>query len=327
MKIKEEITNYLKELGLLEIGFCRCETFYEMKELLEKRRALGFENEFEEDDINKRIDPKVHMEDGKTIISIAFPYLFNLEKQENIYFSKYTMGKDYHKVVSYYLKKLCEFIEKLGGKAKYFVDSNALPERYIALKSGLGFIGKNNMLINNRYGSYVFLGEVITDLYIEENRQVVSGCGSCEDCLKACPTKAISKDQICNTNICLSYITQKKHIEDKWLNKLGGRLFGCDTCQNVCPYNKEIEFSNLEEFRPFEFMEKVNAKELININKQIFKEKYSNTSSGWRGKNTLQRNALINLIMNKNLEKLGGITINSPYVEEYYHRLLKYNKL
>ncbi|AJA47425.1 epoxyqueuosine reductase [Clostridium pasteurianum DSM 525 = ATCC 6013] len=326
MDNKTHIINFCKELGISEVGFCRCENFYELERYLNKRKNEGVENEFEEKDINKRINPNYYMEEGKTIISIAFPYSFYLHKDEEMYFSLYTRGKDYHKVVSNYLEKVCEFIIKIGGKAKYFVDSNALPERYIACKSGIGFIGKNNMLINKKYGSYIFLGEIITNLSIEPDEPCKNQCGECERCIKACPTKSINK-YFNNPNICLSYITQKKDIEDKWFEKFNGRLFGCDTCQLVCPFNYEVKYSEIDDFKPLEFMNNVNLYELISIDNKIFREKYKITSCGWRGKNIIQRNALINFIMKKNENKMHNLEIVSPYVREYFNRLLNFNKL
>ena len=112
------------------------------------------------------------MPGGKTIISIAFPYLYDKVYNENASFSKYTLGKDYHIVATQYLKKICKFIEDMGGRAMFFVDSNSLPERYIAQLSGVGFIGKNNALITEKYGSYVFLGEIITDLVVEPDKTI-----------------------------------------------------------------------------------------------------------------------------------------------------------
>lgn len=326
MNKKNQIIEFCNGLGLLEVGFCSLQVFHELDPFLRERRESGLQNEFEEDNIEKRINPKLYMEEGKTIISVAFPYLFHKPNKEEIYFSTYTKGKDYHKVIGKYLDEVCKFVNELGGNSKYFVDSNALPERYIAVKSGIGFIGKNNMLINKRYGSYVFLGEIITDLDLQPDNVVKTKCGKCEKCLNACPTKSISKTK-CNPNICLSYITQKKNIEDQWFEKFNGRMFGCDTCQKVCPFNEESEFSNLEEFKPFEFMDKLNLDELLNLDKAVFKEKYSLTSSGWRGKNILQRNALINAFMSDKYINKEEFHINSTYVKEYYHRLLKYNKL
>ena len=148
-----KIIKYCKELGLDTIGFTRCRKFYELQEMFQFRKANDIENIFEEKDINRRINPNLYMEEGKTIISIAFPYLYGKNFNEEAYFSKYTQGLDYHLVIELYLKKICNFIEQLGGKAISFVDSNALPERYIAKLCGVGFIGKNQMLITSKYGS------------------------------------------------------------------------------------------------------------------------------------------------------------------------------
>jgi len=322
MDHKESIINFCKNLGIDTVGFCECRAFNELRPFLENRKINNIENEFEEKDIEKRINPKLQFEKGETIISIAFPYLFDFEEQkDSIYFSKYTWGKDYHFVISYYLKEICKFIETLGGKAVYFVDSNPLPERYVAYLSGIGFIGKNNLLITEKYGSFVFLGEIITDIKLNVDEPMKQKCGDCTLCFDACPTKSINKVNSM-PNICLSYITQKKDIDDSWFNKLDGRIFGCDSCQIACPFNKKIDKSIIEDLSPYEHMKNISINELINIDNKIFKEKYAVTSCGWRGKNILQRNALINLVKLKKDINIEIQSINSPYVLDYYHRLL-----
>ncbi|AWI03003.1 tRNA epoxyqueuosine(34) reductase QueG [Clostridium drakei] len=324
MNYKSMIINYCKDIGLDTIGFTKCRVFEELKHYFEHRKSMSLINEFEEQDINKKINPFMYMKDGKTIISIAFPYLFNNDFQQQVGFSKYTQGRDYHVVVSEYLKNICSLIEKeMSGKAVYFVDSNSLPERYIAKLCGIGFIGKNNMIITEKYGSYVFLGEIITNISIEEDEPMECKCEDCDLCQKSCPTGAIRNEN--NSNICLSYISQKKEIDDEWFNKLKGRIFGCDTCQRICPFNKKASFSNIEEFRPYDFMEVINLEELANIDKRIFLNKYSKSSCGWRGKNVLQRNALINIISMK--RNINIKEINSLYVKNYYNRLLYHFKL
>lgn len=329
MNYKTEIIDFCNNLGLSEIGFCKSEVFLDLKQLLEKRKINKFQNEFEENNIELRVNPRYIMEEGKTIISIAFPYLYeNEENEENegVYFSKYTRGLDYHKVISKYLEKLCEFIVSIGGKAQCFVDSNALPERYIANKSGVGFIGKNNMLINKKYGSYVFLGEVITDLEIESDKPMECMCLQCEKCISVCPTKSINKE-FSNSNMCLSFITQKKYIEDYWFPKFGGRLFGCDSCQSVCPYNVRAKYSKIDELKPLNFMSQVDMCELINMDNKTFKEKYKLTSAGWRGKNIIQRNAIINVFIRKEQSIIKPERMKSSYVIDYYNRLLQFFKL
>ena len=326
-ELKIKILDFCLGLGLDTVGFISCRDFTELEPILQNRKKHGLENQFEERDIQKRVSPNLFMEEGKTIISIAFPYLYSTEEPKGeINFSSYTYGEDYHKVVEKYLGKICGFIEGLGGKAKSFVDSNALPERYIAKLAGIGHIGKNQMLITKKYGSYVFLGEIITDLKLEPSKVNNTGCGKCSLCIKSCPSNAITENG-CNPNLCLSYITQKKELEAELLFKLEGRLFGCDTCQAVCPKNFKLEFSPIEEFKPFEFMVNPDLEEIFNMNNNTFKEKYKNTSCGWRGKALLQRNVLLNLFSKGEGQSINFNNIKSSYVKEYYHRLFKLMKL
>jgi epoxyqueuosine reductase len=330
MSIKEEIIEFCKQKGLDTIGFSECRIFHELNPYFEKRKKLKLENEFEENNIEKRINPYLYMPEGKTIISIAFPYMEDLDFNEGVHFSKYTLGKDYHCITKEYMEKICTFIQSMGAKAIYFVDSNALPERYIAWSSGVGFIGKNNTLITEKYGSYVFLGEIITDLIIEPDMPLKQKCGDCEICLKVCPTNSIvvGKEGINNNaNICLSYITQKKEIEDAWFDKLNGRIFGCDTCQRMCPYNREIEVSGIKEFKHYEHMKRIDLEKLINMDNQLFNDKYKVTSCGWRGKNIIKRNAIINAVFMKKNKIIGIEEDASPYIRDYYYRLLKFFKL
>lgn len=328
MDNKEKIINFCRELGLTTVGFTKCREFKELEAYFCGRKEKGLINEFEEQDIEKRINPFLLMEKGKTIISLAFPYKYDGYNSNKTGFSLYTYGLDYHRVVKNYLDKICRFIEELGGEAIGFVDSNPLPERYIAYISGLGFIGKNNNLITKNYGSFVFLAEVITSLELEEDKPIESQCGECDLCIKVCPTSAIIEEENQgNCNQCLSYITQKKHIEDYWFDKLKGRVFGCDTCQMVCPYNKQAINSTIEEFQPQEYMLKGELQDLIFLTNSDFKEKYGKHSCGWRGKNILIRNALINYYDNHKEDKRKiEESINSPYIKEYYEKLFKGNK-
>lgn len=326
MDCKESIKEFCKSLGLELVGFTGCRLFSELQSVFFQRKARGIENEFEEQDIEKRINPFNYMKDGKTIISIAFPYFHGQNSKQKIHFSKYTLAKDYHVVLSAYLEKICSHIETLGGKALYFADNNSLPERYIAYLSGIGFIGKNNTLITKEYGSYVFLGEIITDLEIEEDKPMQAGCGSCKLCADACPSGSLVSN---NPNLCLSFITQKKDIDDQWFSLLNGRLFGCDTCQEVCPYNHRVKESLVSDFAPLSFMEHPDIMELISLNNKTFDEKYRKTAAGWRGKSILQRNALINLFYSagENMEPLRNLKFASPRLQDIYNRLLRIFKL
>lgn len=330
MTFKNEVINYAKGLGLDAIGFTYCRRFSELEDFLKDRKERKIENEFEEEDIEKRINPKLYMEDGKTIISIAFPYKGDVSTKNDVYFSSYTRGMDYHKVVEGYLKNICDFIEEtFHGKTKIFVDSNSLPERYIAYLSGIGFIGRNGMVITEKYGSYVFLGEIITDIEVEglqyKSRKELlefKSCGQCTKCLSNCPTSAIN-EKICIPNICMSYITQSKTIKDNFIKKMDGRIFGCDHCQTCCPYNEKISTYYVKEFEPMTYMENVDEEEIIYMDNKTFREKYGRTSCGWRGKSTLQRNALIAKVLKKQEFDIDEKRITSPKVREYYEILKK----
>ncbi|MGL4742741.1 MAG: tRNA epoxyqueuosine(34) reductase QueG [Sarcina sp.] len=331
MDLKEKILNHCKERGILNVGFIECREFTELIPYYQDRKERGLENEFEEKDINIRINPKHYMESGRTIISFGFPYLHECEYVDNG-FSVYTRGEDYHNVVHKYLNEICELIKLEGGETIALTDSNTLPERYIAYLAGVGFVGKNNLIITKEFGSYVFLGEIITNLEIfDKDKRIYSEipkfeeCGECEICYKECPTKSINRFKK-NPNICMSYITQKKEIDDRFLKIMNGRVFGCDSCQLECPYNVGIQFSSIEEFKPKEFMHNTNDDKMISLDNVTFKSTFKTTSCGWRGKNTIIRNAMIRKALYKK-EDISDVESNSEYIKSYKNRLLKINKL
>ncbi len=324
-EIKEKIINFCNGLGIDTIGFIECREFKEIKDFFHIRKEKNFFNEFEEQDIEKKINPMLLMKDGKTIMSIAFPYNYETSPEgKSKFFSKYTLGLDYHNVIKKYLEEICHYIEELGGEAIGFVDNNPLPERYIAYLSGIGFIGKNNTLITEKYGSFVFLGEIIMNLEVPWDVPLNKSCYGCDLCIKHCPNHAIIEKDFLNSNSCISYITQKKEIDASDIDTIDGNVFGCDVCQDVCPHNKHTEISNIKEFHPKEYMSNANLLELINLDNKTFKEKYHNHSCGWRGKNIIIRNALINYkkIYSEDVDNIEG-NIKSPYVREYYNKLFK----
>lgn len=323
--LKQKIEDFCKSLGLDTLGFIPCRAFDELVDFYSERNQLNLQNEFEEKDVDKRIHPATYMKEGKTIISIAFPY-YHLDEKDHEFngFSIYTKRLDYHRVVKKYLGEICSYIEALGGNAIGLVDSNALPERYIAYLAGVGFIGRNNMIITEKYGSYVFLGEIITDLDIacEDQRSLselsnYTECKACDQCIKECPTKSINKNRS-NPNICLSYITQKKDISDKEMKLLKGNVFGCDFCQIKCPYNEGIQSNGLEEFQTLDYMND-ELYTYASMDNKYFKEKISCTSCGWRGKNVIRRNAVIGMAREGNdIKEFIG---DSSYINDYVNRL------
>ena len=328
-EVRQKIEAFCQNLGLDTFGFMKCRRLDELETYYKERTAAGLQNEFEANELEQRLSTAHYLENGKTILSIAFPYAYDLENSNENGFSIYTKRLDYHRVVKSYLDKVVQYIESLGGQAVALVDSNSLPERYIAYLCGVGFIGKNNMLITKKYGSYVFLGEIITNLEIpcdlEKTREEMLShkeCGDCKICLGECPTKSIN-DYRCNPNICLSYLTQKKELSEKQIKLLKGNVFGCDFCQLQCPYNVEAHPSPLKVFAPLPHMEE-EAEVYAQMDNAFFKQKISATSCGWRGKNVLKRNAMIRMAYEgKDLEGLRG---ESPYLNEYIDRLIAIKK-
>lgn len=324
--LRRKIEDFCKSIGLDCIGFIPCRKFNELEVFYNTRQQMNLQNEFESEDIEKRINPNHYMTEGKTIISIAFPYDHGRENEKDNGFSIYTKRLDYHRVVKKYLSEISTYIESLGGQALSFVDSNTLPERYIAYLAGVGFIGRNNLLITQKYGSYVFLGEIITDLEIEcqdQRRQDeisrYAECGTCERCIKECPTKSINKLR-CNPNICLSYMTQKKELTVREMSLLKGNIFGCDFCQLKCPYNETAEKNVLKEFKTLPYMND-EASIYANMNNAFFKEKISGTSCGWRGKNVIRRNAIIHMAYKG--QDINGFRGDSSYINDYIDKLLE----
>ncbi|OON99955.1 MAG: epoxyqueuosine reductase [Epulopiscium sp. Nele67-Bin004] len=314
--MQNKITEYCTSLGLELIGFIPYRRFTELVPYFLHRKNNSLEIEFEEADIEKRIDAKYQMEGVKTIISIAFPY--NDNQSVNNGFSIYTQRLDYHIVVKSYLDKICEHISTLGGEAIGLVDSNPLPERYIAYLAGLGTIGKNNLLITKKYGSYVFLGEILTNLSIncEEKNDIkniltYSQCGTCQVCEYKCPSNCT---QNANTSKCLSYLTQKKHITLDEISLLQGNIFGCDLCQINCPQNQQINYSTVDDFKSLDYMANPYHN-YATIDNKFFRDYLKKTSCGWRGKNIIQRNAII--AMDRANQNITQLDINSQYVKDY----------
>ena len=324
-ELREQIEAYCMTLGLDCIGFVPYRKYSELSHFYETRQKANLQNEFEEQIIEKRIDPSSYLDKVKTVISIAFPYNdLAIDLANDKGFSVYTQRLDYHQVVEKYLKKITQLIETLGGEAIGLVDSNSLPERYIACLAGVGFIGRNNMLITKKYGSYVFLGEILMTLDVGameqttfEAMQKYTQCGKCNRCYRECPTQSITAQSI-NPNVCLSYLTQKKHLEPYEVQKLKGHLFGCDLCQLSCPHNSNVAISPLEEFKRLNYMQE-EPRVYAEMDNAYFKEKIRVTSCGWRGKNVIKRNAI--LAMHHDGQSVQHLKGDSPYINTYIEHL------
>lgn len=311
MDLKQYIIDKSKGLNIDIIGFTDCEPLFHLKEYLAMRKKENKETEFEEKDIEKRIDPKATFPDCKTIIVIGLSYNndFNQEPKEGLTgkLSKSSWGLDYHMVLEKRMESLIKEIQKIKEfRFKSFVDTGPLIDRELARKAGIGYYGKNCSIINYEYGSFIFIGYILTDLDINIDPILLEEeCRECNLCLKSCPTSALESPYIFNPKICISYLTQtKERIPYELRSKMGNNIYGCDVCQKSCPKNKNINRVNHEDFIPKDRKGYINIEEILSISNKQFKEKYGSMAGSWRGRNIWRRNGIIALGNTKDRENL-----------------------
>ncbi|QQK79475.1 tRNA epoxyqueuosine(34) reductase QueG [Salicibibacter cibi] len=304
-QLKEELIAYSKSIGIDKIGFASADPFLTLKERLRTQQQLGYQSGFEEEDIDLRTEPERLLPYAKTIISIALAYPAKLEnppkgvkgKRRGI-FCRASWGEDYHTVLNDRLKKVEAFIHERVPSAKMasMVDTGALSDRAVAERAGIGWSGKNCAIITPEFGSYVYLGDMITTIAFEPDIPIDDQCGSCNKCVDACPTGALVQGGQLDSNKCIAFLTQTKEmIPERFRKKIGNRLYGCDTCQVVCPENKGKGEEYQPEFTPDPEKVKPELLPLLSISNREFKEKYGKMAGSWRGKKPIQRNAVIAL--------------------------------
>lgn len=304
-KLKQEIIDHCKVIGIDKIGFASASSFTEMKLRLIKQEELGYQSGFEEPDIEKRTEPSLIFNEPLSIISIALAYPSKMKVrvegrkgERRGIFCRASWGTDYHYILRDRLKKLEEFISKKVPEARFksMVDTGELVDRVVAQRAGIGWSGKNCSIITPEFGSYVYLGEMITNIPFTPDTPMEDRCGSCNKCVEVCPTGALVQGGQLNAQRCIAFLTQTKgFLADEFREKLGNRIYGCDTCQTVCPENKGKDFHFHPEMEPDPEIAKPLLKPLLNISNREFKEKFGHISGSWRGKKPLQRNAILAL--------------------------------
>ncbi|MFC1731189.1 tRNA epoxyqueuosine(34) reductase QueG [candidate division KSB1 bacterium] len=271
---KESYSNLIKTKAI-ELGFYDCGI--SQAEFLEKEAAY-YDNwlkkmhhgsmSYLERNIDKRLDPRLLVEGARSVISMLYNYYpeNKLEDTAPYKISKYAYGKDYHKIIKRKLKQLANYIKEVTGKIQIrgFVDSSPVLERSWAVKSGLGWIGKNGNLITLKNGSFFFICELITDLELIYDQPIKNNyCGNCSLCISACPTKAIVAPYQLDASKCISYLTieLKDQIPDVFKHKYTQWVFGCDICQDVCPWNRFSIFHREDKFNLHPDLFKLSKKE------------------------------------------------------------------
>lgn len=307
MNLKDYIIDKSKEIGIDIIGFTNTKKFKGIDKVLEVRRARNYETEFEEVDIEKRVSPKQILETGRSIIVIGMSYYIDIDeklvdKKDNIKgkLSKSSIGIDYHLILKDKMEQLVSEIKKIENDFEYAVgvDTTPLLDRQLAKQAGIGWYGKNSNIINEQYGSFIFLGYIITELEIKQDCSVKDQCGDCNICIISCPVGAIKPNYQLNATRCISYLTQTKDdIPYDLRERMGIQLYGCDICQLVCPKNKDIielsKENSKEQILDDGLLEYIDIEELFSMSNKDFKKKYGNMAFSWRGKNVIKRNGII----------------------------------
>jgi epoxyqueuosine reductase len=231
---------------------------------------------------DKRLDPTLLVDDAKSVVSLLFNYYpkdFQVDKSYKI--AKYAYGEDYHHVVKDKLKELLFSIQNEIGEVagRAFVDSAPILEKAWAAKSGLGWVGKNSNLLTQKVGSFYFIAELIIDLDLEYDFAITDHCGTCTACIDACPTEAIVAPYVVDGSKCISYFTieLKENIPDDMKGKFDDWAFGCDICQDVCPWNKFSKSHNEPLFSPNPNLLTMSKKEWTEITEETFRAVFKNS--------------------------------------------------
>ena len=296
---KEKLKEFCSSIGLKCVGIAGVGPYYDLEKIIKRKLSNGYFTGMEEEVIEKRVNPRLIMENAKSIIVCAFPYYVDEVEESNL--SKYCYGEDYHIVAKRYLQQICDFLEEEinNFEYKFFVDNGPLVDRYLAYQSGIGYFGINNNIITDEYGSYIFIGYIVNNYEFYVDDPLPKTCIKCDKCVKYCPGNAILGNFELNPRRCLSYITQKKDdLSEEEINliKENKMVFGCDICQEVCPHNKGISITNIEEFKT-NLITKLDYNEINDISNKEFKRRYGNRAFSWRGKKIIQRN--IEIILEK----------------------------
>lgn len=252
---------------------------------------------------DKRLDPRLLVPGAKSVVSLLLNYFpeekdlqgfQNLEGLDKPKISKYAYGKDYHFVIKEKLKELVEFIRTNIGdvNGRVFVDSAPVMDKAWAKKSGLGWQGKNSNLINKQQGSFFFIAELIIDLDLEYDSPVADHCGTCTRCIDACPTDAIVQPYVVDGSKCISYFTieLKENTPPEMKNKFQDWAFGCDICQDVCPWNRFSKPHNEPHFNPNQEMLDLSRKDWEEMTEEVFKKLFKDSPLQRTGFKGMQRN-------------------------------------
>lgn len=299
-RIKEEAIRLgFAACGIAEAGPANSEVSY-FDNWLAKEKHAGMK--FMENYRDLRLNPSGLLEGARSIISVAMNYYPEVRQPDDVpQFAYYAYGRDYHEVIKEKLAELVTFIRcEVDMNARCFTDSAPILERYWAWKAGLGWIGKNTHLIIPGKGSYFFLGEIVTDLPLTPDTPMQDMCGKCTRCIDTCPTKAIEAPHKLDAGKCISYLTieNREEIPERLAPLTGNRIYGCDTCQQVCPWNRFASPTNEPSFRMKEELATMTTDKWHTLSREDYTRLFKNSAVKRAKFEGLQRN-IANYLQNK----------------------------
>ncbi|CAM3177144.1 tRNA epoxyqueuosine(34) reductase QueG [Filibacter tadaridae] len=305
VQLQQSIREFADSIGIDKIGFTTAAPFRELKNRLKRQQELGYQSGFEEKDLEKRTEPALLLDQAESIIAIAIAYPSKMENapkgkkgERRGMFCRASWGTDYHTVLREKLSLLERFIFQHApdAKVKSMVDTGELSDRAVAQRAGIGWSAKNCSIITPEFGSYVYLGEMITNIPFAPDEPMEDECGTCTLCLDVCPTGALIQGGQLNAQRCIAFLTQTKTpMPEEFRMEMGNRVYGCDTCQTVCPKNKRKHNLHQSAFQPEVELAKPLLQPILKLSNREFKEKFGHVSGSWRGKNPIQRNVIIAL--------------------------------
>ncbi len=302
VSLTKQIKQKAREIGFHKIGIVRAEPLTDESERLEDWLNRGYHGEMRwmEREPEKRANPKLLFPEAESIIVVALNYYTPHEHEENSNkgkVSRYAWGDDYHDVLKEKLRELLSFIKSINGNAdgKICVDTAPIMDKAWAVRAGLGWIGKHSNLITKEYGSWVFLGEILLNLELACDTEMVDDhCGTCTACLDACPTDALPAPYLVDSKLCLSYATielRSDKLPQKIEENLNGWLYGCDICQDVCPWNRFEKPTDETRFEPRPGNISADLDEILALSPEKYAEKFRRSAMKRTKLSGLQRNA------------------------------------
>jgi epoxyqueuosine reductase len=295
---KAWLVNHAKSLGFSHVGISKADFLEAEADHLDQWLKRGYQGEmgYLERNMDLRLDPRKLVPGAKTVVSLLFNY-HNPEKPidpDAPRLASYAYGEDYHFVLKRKLKDLMRAIQEEWGaiEGRVFVDSAPVHERAWAAKSGLGWVGKNSLLLNQEVGSYFFIAEVIMDVSLEPDTPSSDHCGTCTRCIDACPTGAIIQSQVVDGSKCISYYTIELRgaIPEPVAKDLGHWMFGCDVCQEVCPWNRHATKHEEPAFEPHPELFHMKSSDWMELTEEVFREVFRNSPVKRTGYKGLMRN-------------------------------------